>query len=84
MLTGKTKSGFEYKVDEAVTDDWELYEHLGAGNAYEEGLGARKVLGEEQYKALKDHCRDENGRVPVKKFDEEFGEILMAVQSKNA
>lgn len=82
MKTGTTSTGFEWTVDENVADDIEFMDLIV--EAREDGflLGrvVRKLLGEEQQKALYDHCRAENGRVPVEAVGAEFEEIVSAIQ----
>ena len=40
-----------------------------------------KVFGKEQYAALKEHNRDENGKISTKKMIEEITEILSGMQN---
>ena len=60
-ITGITKQGFHYSVDDAVGDDWELIEILSEMNN-DEYLSvvpfAKKLLGNAQYERLKKFCRD--------------------------
>ncbi len=79
MITGTTESGFEYKLNEENMDDYELLENLCAideGDASKITVSAKQLLGEEQLKALKDHVRNENGRVSAAKMIEEITQIL--------
>lgn len=79
MIRGKTKSGFEFELEDDVLDDYELLE---AFQRIDEGHGEKSVtlvdrlLGEEQKQKLKDHVRSEKGRVSVKRLMEEVAEIL--------
>ena len=83
MINGKTESGFAFQFEKDVMDDMELVESLA--DLDEDPLKLpkviRMVLGEDQKKALYDHCRAENGRVPVEKASAEFVEILSSVGS---
>lgn len=82
MITGTTRSGFEFKVAEDIANDMELFEalcDLDAGIATAAVPVCRKVLGS-QKAALYDHLRDENGRVPVDKVADEIADILNAVK----
>lgn len=78
----KTKSGFEYEIDkEQISDDWELVEILVAadgGNTAAVIRAMKAILGEETYEALKEHVRDEHGKVSAVKMQAEFLEILNA------
>ncbi len=79
MTTGKTESGFEYEIDDEVLDDYELLETLcdiDNGNNSLITRAARQILGEEQLNALKEHLRNDNGRVPAVRMIEEITQIL--------
>ena len=68
MITGKTESGFEFQLDEENLDDYELLENLcdiDNGDASKITIAANQLLGKEQMKALKEHVRNEKGRVLV-------------------
>lgn len=86
MIKGKTESGFEFEVEEEVTDDYEFLELLCKVDNGEVNLipkVADELLGIEQKKALMDHLR-ENGRVSAKKMGEAIGEIMTSFgQGKN-
>lgn len=78
MLKGKTKSGFEFEIDETRLDDMEFVEALA--DVEENFLKFPKVcnilLGEEQKKRLYDHLRTEDGKVPVQLMSETITEIM--------
>ena len=79
MIKGKTKSGFEFEIEEEVLDDYEILEDLCAvdnGEVNKIPKVASNILGEEQMKKLKEHLRGENGRVSASKMGEAIGEIL--------
>ena len=67
MITGVTKSGFHFRVDENAMNDMELVDIL-ADNTMDDSFRMshvlRKLLPGEQRKALYDHVRMD-GRVPV-------------------
>lgn len=80
-MEGKTSTGFMFKVADDASDDMELLDALidldddkpaGLKNAMD------IVLGQEQKKALYDHCRV-NGRVKASRVMDEFKEILDAL-----
>ena len=76
MITGTTESGFEYKLNEENMDDYELLENLCAideGDASKITVSAKQLLGAEH---LKDHVRNEKGRVSAAKMIEEITQIL--------
>ena len=78
MLTGETKTGFKFTVEEAALNDWELLEDLdGIENNPQRYVSvAKRLLSAEQYKALKEHCINEAGRVDMVKMFHEISDIL--------
>lgn len=74
----KTSTGFEADITAAALDDWELIEDLVAVESDGSKMVpvTRRLLGEEGMKKLKEHCRDENGRVRASRMYEEIGEIF--------
>lgn len=78
MISGKTKSGFEYSIDSNVMDNMELLDAVAEidGNPLALSKVLKMVLGDEQRKALYDHLRQEDGRVPVKAVSEEITDIF--------
>lgn len=90
MIKGKTESGFEYSMDEAVLDDFEVLELVGA---VEESVTALPKLlaalfGDEQKKAYYDHLRDpETRRVSTQKIladvEKLFEDLGSANETKN-
>ena len=80
----KTTSGFEATIDEGILDDYELLEMLcevDNGNTGKLIEASVKVFVKEQYAALKEHNRDENGKISTKKMIEEITEILSGMQN---
>ena len=80
MITGKTKSGFEYEIPETVGDDYEVLEALARLQQKDGGILQivtliDRVLGSEQRDAFKEHCRVD-GRVSTEKIAEEFFDIF--------
>lgn len=87
MIIGKTTSGFDFRMHDEVLDNMELLELMvevqnGDPAALFQSLNV--VLGADQRKALYDHLRTDDGRVPVKAAAEAFAEIIKAAkQGKN-
>ena len=83
-MKGKTSSGFEYELDEAALDDYELLEDLcemDEGDMTKTISVLNRLLGTEQ----KERLRMENGRVPASKMMNEIGEIFRNVkEGKNS
>lgn len=80
-ITGKTSSGFGFELSPNVFDDWEIMELLGRVQN-EDKLAIfelfRRVLGDEQLAKLKEHCREEDGRIPLSRMNDELTEIFTA------
>lgn len=78
-MKGITETGFEFDVDVQALDDWEVLDQLSEmsdGNMLFAPKFVKKILGKEQGKALIEHCRDENGRVPTEKVIAEIFDIF--------
>ena len=83
MITGTTRSGFSFEVEEDIANDMELFEALydiDNGDATAVVPVCRRILGDRK-KALYDHLRGENGRVPVEAVITEIGDIFAAVKN---
>lgn len=90
MVEGKTKSGFEYKIEEERFDDYETFEKICAIDSDNRNVALvievfNELLGQQQYKELKEHIRNENGRVSTNLMMEALFDILNsdAVEIKN-
>ena len=87
MLTGKTTTGFDFTIEDSALDDWELMEVLADiddGKTQKIGTAVKLLLGKEQADALKDHCRNDEGRVPATAMMAEVGEIFAAMRDNKA
>lgn len=87
MITGTTKSGFDYSIGDEALDDYELLEDLSdidQGDIFKITIVARRILGEEQLQALKEHIRNEKGRVSAEKMGDEINQILNVKTVKNS
>ncbi|MBF0818321.1 hypothetical protein [Streptococcus acidominimus] len=84
QVSGTTKSGFKYKLDEARLNNYELVEAISEVDANPMVFPKMiKLLLGEQVEALKDHVRDENGLVSTERMAEEITEIFNNHQVKN-
>lgn len=87
MLTGTTKSGFEYAIEDNRLDNMELLDAFTelSDDEAESALAVSKVcllmLGKQQRKRLYDHLRREDGTVPTKEVGETIMEIMQASQA---
>lgn len=79
MIKGKTKSGFNYHIDENILQDYELLEAIAETekNPIFITKVVRILLGDDTDR-LKEHVRDENGRVSIEKMNVEITEIFEA------
>lgn len=83
MIEGKTKSGFDFTLDQSNADDWELLEAIRKSNddsSYAVDV-AMRFLGDEQYNRLKEHVRVD-GKVKISLIEAEVAEMMEAA-SKN-
>ena len=74
--------GFEADIDEAVLDDFELFDAIAAvedGHILRLPFVVDKILGKEQKKALYDYFRGEDGRVPSQQVSEAIADLLQQV-----
>lgn len=90
MIQGKTKTGFEFALDETVVDDMFFIETLAEadkGKYLAVASVLTMLLGEEQKKKLYEHVKDEKGHARVDDVFRETQEILTKigeVTSKNS
>ena len=86
-IKGATVTGFQFTIDEDARDDMEILERLvdmSRGDISAAPDVLMSLLGEEQKKALYDHCRGKNGRVSSKKVMEELRNIFDAVKEEES
>lgn len=80
-----TASGFECDIDEETINDAELLDLISELDSDDKILAfpkiCKKLLGEAK-KALYDHLRTDDGRVPFEALGAEIGEILNGLNSK--
>jgi len=81
VITGKTKTNFEYNIDKKILNDYELLEEI-------DNIGKnpviiikllRRLLQEEQLEKLKEHIRNEEGMVPIDKMEKELEDIFNGI-----
>ena len=86
MIKGKTETGFEFKIEDEVLNDYELLELFAEVD--ENPLLVPKlvkiILGKEQKNKLIEHVRGENGKAAVDKIAMELQNILTSgAETKN-
>lgn len=77
-----TRSGFTCEIDPVSLDDMEILELIGEvqdGNTFYVPKIIKRMLGDEQKKALYDHLRTPEGRVPTDATYDVMGEIFDAI-----
>lgn len=88
IIKGKTSTGFEFEIDKDRVNNMEYLETLaeikkGNAEAYPEAVSL--LLSKEMKKALYDHVRTEDGRVPLEDIDREIDEMLSSdEETKNS
>ena len=82
MLKGKTKSGFEFEIQDDALNNYELVEVLADVDTNPLLLPrlVKMLLGEDQKNKLTDHVRTETGTVPLDKISDEIMEIFQSGQ----
>mgnify|MGYP004553030185 CR=1 FL=1 len=83
MICGKTASGFEFTLEEEVLDNYELLETLAEidqGNYGKLTEMTTLLLGEEQKDSLKEHVRNDKGKISIKKMMDEISEIFKSAK----
>ena len=80
MLKGVTKSGFRFSINENVMNDWEMMEKLAEmeDNPLASVAVIKKMLGKNQYEALKSHLKKKNGRITTEAMMECFTNFMNA------
>lgn len=87
MYVGKTKTGYEYSIDERVANDQNLLDLIVDAESDDESVKMKAtkelyifLLGKKGYEALKDHVRSTNeGYCPVEAMTAEFLEIMASI-----
>ncbi len=86
MIELTTSKGYHCEISEEALDDFELLEDLVAAQNGESSrilMAAKRLLGEEQMKELKDAVRSENGRVKASDIFATISEIFSILTEKN-
>lgn len=85
MIEGTTASGYKFAIDENLMNDFEIVDAIADIVSNEpsrllSGLSTfvTKILGADGKKALFDHVRTPDGRVPIEAIEREVGEIMQA------
>lgn len=80
MLRGTTKTGFQFEIPEENLDNMELIDALSEadqGNKLAVSRVCELLLGKSLKKALYDHVRISDGRVPTEALSSEILDIIM-------
>ena len=83
-VQGKTKSGFEFEMDETVLDDMRILDMIvgmSSGDVTQLSPLTRKILGDDQKERLYRHLEEKEGRASISRVSEEITEIFEACKS---
>ena len=82
MIKGKTKSGFDFQIEEHVLDNMELLDAIVEADENPAMIPkiVSMVLSKEGKKRLYDHLRTEKGNVPIMAVAAEVAEIFSSTQ----
>lgn len=86
MIKGKTETGFEFKIEDEVLNDYELLELFAEvdENPLLVPELVKIILGKEQKNKLIEHVRDDKGRASVDRISMELENILTSsTETKN-
>ena len=89
MISGTTKSGFEFTVNENIAGDWRLAKALAKSQSKKEteqiqgAIEIVKIVLGDQEEDLCEYLADENGSVPTQKVMEEIAEIMEVISGKS-
>lgn len=78
MIKGKTKSGFEFEIDEEQLNDYRFLKEIARveDNPLRFPFLLEKMLSDEQEERLLKHLEDDKGRVDPEKVMEEIKDIF--------
>lgn len=87
MLEGKTKSGFKFKIDEKLMDDWRLLKYIALSESSDPSdqlRGASNLvsllLGDQEPALMEFIAKKNKGYVPATAVTEIMTEILTSVK----
>ena len=86
-ISGETKSGFKFEIEEEMLDNMEILDYLSDaddGNSLAFPKLLNILLGKDQKKRLYNHLRTEKGNVPSEKVLDELHEIFEICNAKNS
>lgn len=80
MIKGKTKSGFEFEINEEKLNDYRFLKEVARveDNPLRFPFLLEKMLSEEQEEELMNHLEDDEGRVDPQKVMEEVKDIFQS------
>lgn len=90
MIRGKLRNGFEISISDEAVDDFEILEALAAISRDDGDVGEivfvyKRFLGAEQYDSLKEHMRNENGKISTSEMMDVLKEIFeISGETKNS
>lgn len=78
MIKGKTQTGFEYEISPENLNNYELIENIAEMDTNPVMLTKviKQMLGNDETNRLKEHIRNKNGIVEMKKMADEIVDIF--------
>ena len=91
MITGKTKSGFKFKVDERIKKDWRLIKAITDSQSDDGNVKLKAVvtmiqliLGDQEELLMQHIMKKNEGYVPFEIMQSEISEIIQSIpEAKN-
>lgn len=91
MITGKTKSGFKFKVDERIKKDWRLIKAITDSQSDDGNVKLKAVvtmiqlvLGDQEELLMQHIMKKNEGYVPFEIMQSEISEIIQFIpEAKN-
>lgn len=87
MIEGKTKSGFKFKVDERLKDDWRIIEAIVDSESDDASLKLKGtktlvdlVLGKDKQKMIDHISKKNDGYCSIESLSSEIADIFSAIK----
>lgn len=86
MIKGKTRTGFEYHIEDTAPDNMELIDAIADSGDDPTQISKiiKLLLGKEQRDKLYEHLRTEDGRVPLEATMSEIQDMFNGENEKNS
>ena len=78
FIEGVTKSGFKYRINKRLADDYDFVEKYS--DTAKTGIGMpdllKYMIGDKEYESLKAYCRRKDGFLSTKRMQHEMEDIM--------